>query len=379
MNKKTSYYQMLVSPHVGGGAKLAIEIHKYIITTRGPRSRLLLPKGAEAEQSAIDQNFAFIGYDLEHLVSQNRFISYMENLYLYVRTTNHNCGIIHIHSPFVYGAARPLFIASKLKTVLHIHLDFTYEQLKWALKLPPDLILICADFMRSTVERTMSEAKFKNSKIQVILNAVDTKCFFSLDRAVAKAQLGVKVDLPLLMVIANLAPHKGQETAIRTVALLKANGFQVKLWIVGEERAPGQNYLDKLKSLSMDLRVADLVDFVGFRKDIPQLLQATDFLLLPSTNEGLPLVILEAQASKSLVLAAPTAGVPEVIKDGLTGYLIAADNYQGYAERIAFLLTNPIQISRVVEAAYQHVCENHNMKQYCETVLQEYDELLSNR
>ncbi len=368
---------MLVSPHVGGGAQLAMEIHKYIVSTRGSISQLLLPKGAEAEQSAIDQNFAFIGYDLGHLVSQNRFISYMENLYLYVRTAvNHNCGIIHVHSPFVYGAARPLFIASKLKTVLHIHLDFTYEQLKWALKLPPDLILICADFMRSTVEKTLSETERKNSKIQVILNAVDTKRFFSLDRAVAKAQLGVKEDLPLLMVVANLSPHKGQETAIRTVALLKTNGFQVKLWIVGEERAPSQNYLDKLKSLSMELSVADLVDFVGFRKDIPQLLQATDFLLLPSTNEGLPLVILEAQASKSLVLAAPTAGIPEVIKDGLTGYLIAADDFQGYANKIAFLLSNPIHANKVIQNAYQNIYQNHGIKKYCSKVLHEYDELL---
>lgn len=367
---------MLVSPHVGGGAKLAMEIHKYIIATRGPRSRLLLPKGAEAEQSAIDQNLAFIGYDLGHLVSQNRFISYMENLYLYIRTTHHNRGIIHVHSPFVYGAARPLFFTSKIKTVLHIHLDFTYEQLRWALKLPPDLILICADFMRSTVERTLSEIKHNNSKIQVILNAVDTKRFFSLDRATAKAQLGIRENLPLLMVIANLSPHKGQETAIRAVALLKANGFQVKLWIVGEEREPGQNYLDKLKSLSMELRVADLVDFVGFRNDIPQLLQATDFLLLPSTKEGLPLVILEAQASKSLVLAAPTAGIPEVIKDGLTGYLIAADDFQGYANKIAFLLNNPIYVNRIVQNAYQNIYQNHDMKKYCSKVLHEYDELL---
>lgn len=183
-----------------------------------------------------------------------------------------------------------------------------------------------------------------------------------MDRAVAKAQLGVKEDLPLLMVVANLSPHKGQETAIRTVALLKANGFQVKLWIVGEERAPSQNYLDKLKSLSMELMVADLVDFVGFRKDIPQLLQATDFLLLPSTNEGLPLVILEAQASKSLVLAAPTAGVPEVIKDGLTGYLIAADDFQGYANKIAFLLKNSIHANRIVQNAYQNIYQNHDIK-----------------
>jgi glycosyltransferase involved in cell wall biosynthesis len=184
------------------------------------------------------------------------------------------------------------------------------------------------------------------------------------------------VGVPLLMVVANLAPHKGQETAVRAAAVLKAMRYQVKLWLVGTERNDGSGYLRYLKAVCADLGVDDRVDFVGFRNDIPDLLRAADFVLLPSTSEGLPLVILEAQASKSLVLAAPTAGIPEVIEDRRTGILVAADYYEGYARRIASLLDNPAQRNVILEAAYRHVRDHHGMKQYCERILGQYDDLL---
>jgi len=64
-----------------------------------------------------------------------------------------------------------------------------------------------------------------------------------------------------------------------------------------------------LQALCSELGVADQIRFLGHREDIPDLLRAADILLLPSTNEGLPLSVLEAQATKVPVLAAPTAGI----------------------------------------------------------------------
>jgi glycosyltransferase involved in cell wall biosynthesis len=372
------YNQMLVSPHVGGAAKIAMEIHKYAEGLRGPMSQLLLPKGGEAERTSIKEGFPFVDYHLGRLVSPNPVRSWFENCCLYFRTIKYGRGLVHVHSPFVYGAARPFFLASKLKTVLHVHLNFTEDQLRWALKSPPDLIFVCADFIRPTVEKTLAEGKGERSCIRVILNAVDTKRFFPSNRAEAKAAIGLREDVPLLMMVANLSPHKGQETAIRALGSLKAKGVKAKLWLVGNERSSGQNYLDYLKSLTAELKVGDLVTFVGFRNDIPELLRTADFLLLPSVNEGLPLVILEAQASKAVVLASPTAGIPEIVKDNQTGYLIAADDYQGYAEKISELLMNPSRYKAIEKNAYENVCANHKMSKYCEKILQEYDKILKN-
>jgi glycosyltransferase involved in cell wall biosynthesis len=185
--------------------------------------------------------------------------------------------------------------------------------------------------------------------------------------------------MPLLMVVANLAPHKGQATAIRAVAALRDLGHEVRLWLVGAERSDGAGYLAQLQQLVRELRVDDRVHFAGFRNDVPALLRAADMVLLPSTSEGLPLTILEAQAVRALVLAAPTAGIPEVIEHDRTGYLIDAADAAGYAKQIAELLRSPERALAVTSAAHRHVCDHHDLTAYGDRVLAEYDRLAPGR
>jgi glycosyltransferase involved in cell wall biosynthesis len=213
--------------------------------------------------------------------------------------------------------------------------------------------------------------------VRVIRNAIDVRQFSGGDRAAAKRQLGVREDLPLLMVVANLAPHKGQQTAVRAVAGLRDAGLEANLWLVGAERSEGQGFLASLQQLARELRVQDRVTFAGFRNDVAQLLRAADMLLLPSTSEGLPLTILEAQAAGALVLAAPTAGIPEVVEHGRTGFLIAAHDAAGYAARLAELLRRPDLAATIAATAHRHVCDHHDVVKYGNQVLEEYQRLAS--
>lgn len=89
--------------------------------------------------------------------------------------------------------------------------------------------------------------------------------------------------------------------------------------------------------------VLEQVRLLGHRTDTLDLLQSADLLLLPSTNEGLPLSLLEAQACGVPVLAAPTSGIPEIVHDSVTGYLIEATDAALYAERIAEFYRDPAQ------------------------------------
>ena len=111
----------------------------------------------------------------------------------------------------------------------------------------------------------------------------------------------------------------------------------------------------------------------------PSFFSAADFLLLPSLKEGLPLSILEAQATKVPVLAAPTAGIPEVIRDAVTGFLIPAADAEAYACRIEQLLAHPDLAQGIAEAAFQRVTREHNWESYCRRVSELYDELLEQR
>jgi len=372
------YFQMMVSPHVGGGAKLAMQLHAHTAATLGPVSHLLLPGGGEAERGALRANFPYTRYRVDRLTGASRIGSMLETASLFARMPRKSGAVVHVHAPFVYGAARSFFAAARARTVLHIHLDFTAEQLSWALRAPPDTVIVCADFMRPAVEQALPSGA--PTRVSVIRNAIDVRQFEEGDagaesRAAIRQVLGAPSDRPLLMVIANLAPHKGQATAIRAVAKLRDHGQDAHLWLVGAERNPGEGYLQALKKLVGELRVADRVTFAGFRNDIPQLLRAADMVLLPSTSEGLPLTILEAQASGAIVLAAPTAGIPEVVEHGRTGFLIAADDAQGYALQIGELMRRPELVEAISTAARRHVCDHHDLSSYGDRVLAEYQRL----
>lgn len=369
------YQQMLVSPHVGGGAKLAFELHKHLVATAGPVSRLLLPAGGEAERTALGANYEFLRYRVDRLTGSNRGRSLLENLGLWTHMPRAP-GVVHIHAPFVYGAARPLLSLSRMRSVLHIHLDFPVEQLRWSLRKLPDLIVVCADFMRAAVENAVVQAGHARANLKVIRNAVDLQRFQPRDPAAAKTKLNLGPG-PLLMMAANLAPHKGQHTALRAVAELKALGRDVRLMLVGAERSDGKGYENQLRRLAAELSIGDRVDFAGFRDDVPELLAAADFVLLPSTSEGLPLSILEAQATGTIVLAAPTAGIPEVIADGRSGFLLGAEDSAGYARTIARLLSSPQEVQAIRRTALDFVKQHHDMKAYCVRIADEYDRLLA--
>jgi glycosyltransferase involved in cell wall biosynthesis len=367
---------MLVSPHVGGGAKLAMEIHRVATAVHGPVSQLLLPGEGEAERIARSESFPYTRYCLERLTGSSRLGSLTENWRLSRRVRRCGAGVIHVHAPFVYGAAKLFFQLSKLKTILHVHLDFTAEQLRWALRYLPDRIIVCADFMRPAVEEAVGDRPGASERIQVIRNAVDTERFTPEGRAEQKRRFELDPSVPLLIVNANLSPHKGQDTAIRAVSILKQRGIRVQLWIVGNERSGSGEYLAQLKKLVGEESVEDRVSFLGFRHDIPDLLRAADFMLLPSTSEGLPISVLEAQASKCLVLAAPTAGVPEVISHEETGFLIAAHDAPGYAATISMLMNDGSRTSAITEAAYRQVIKHHQLRSYCLRVLDLYESLM---
>lgn len=238
------------------------------------------------------------------------------------------------------------------------------------------MIVTCANFLIDPIQRGLPDKALRSTRVVAVPNAVDTVKFRPGLRDKAKQRVAATPKRPLALMLANLAPNKGQETAVRAIALLKQRGIEVDCWLAGAERGGEEVYTHRLEALIREAGVGDRVRLLGQRRDTQDLLRAADFFLLPSTCEGLPLSILEAQASKVPVLAAPTAGVPEVVRDGETGFLIAADDAEGYARRIELLLTQPALRGRITEAAFMQTTREHNWSVYCARIEALYEELM---
>jgi glycosyltransferase involved in cell wall biosynthesis len=275
-----------------------------------------------------------------------------------------------------YGALWRGLRRSGLVRAVHVQIEEHPDGLRWAFRCAPELIVTCAEFLVEPVRRALPEEAQGRTRVVAVPNAVDTERFTPGPKAEAKRQLGAPADRPLAVMLANLAPHKGQETAIRAVALLKQRGVDMNCWLAGVERDGAGAYTERLRSLIAEAGVQDRVRLLGQRRDTPDLLRAADFFLLPSTHEGLPLSILEAQATKVPVLAAPTAGVPEVVKEGETGFLIAAADAAGYARRLEDLLANPELYRRVAEGAFARTTREYNWSTLCRRITSLYEEVL---
>ncbi len=366
------YHHFLVSREVGGAALIALKLAAW--GARGPqRVRVWVPGPGQAAQAVEREGLPWSGYDLDGMRGGNWRHAWA-CLRLALRLPRRP-GLAHVHTPVVYRLLRPSLRVAGLRTVVHVQIDPTPEEVRWAFRDLPDLVLTCARYMIGPIREALGEAG-ENLRVEAVPNFVDTERFYPADRPTAKRRVGAPAGRPLVLMLANLAPHKGQETAIRAAAQLKARGKDVECWLAGVERGGGRGYEERLRALCAELGVADRVRLLGFRDDGPDLLRAADFLLLPSTHEGLPLSILEAQASKAAVLAAPTAGVPEAVRDGETGFLIAADDATAYAHRLEDLLSQPALYHRVTEQAYAAVRREYNWAALCERVHALYEEVL---
>lgn len=370
------YHQLLASRDLGGAGSIALHLASDL-QSRAVESHVWLCGEGAALHRAKQLGLPIHTYNASSIFSHSKVIATAGNLSAWWKLRSYSSGIIHVHSPNLFGALQPALLLSTLKSIVHVHIEEDEKGLRWAFRRPPNLIITCANYLSNYVQALLPEAYQNQGRVRAIPNPVDTSQFYPGNRMAAKWRVGAPQGLPLVLMLANLASHKGQEVAIRSVAELKKSGINIVLWLAGIERGNQHSYTARLKAICAELGVSDRVQFLGHRNDAADLLRAADVFLLPSTHEGLPLSILEAQATKVPVLAAPTAGIPEVIVNGETGFLIQAHDIRGYTDRIKYLIQNADLYHSMIEKSYQKVLEGHTWTVYSEKLWQVYQELIS--
>jgi glycosyltransferase involved in cell wall biosynthesis len=363
------HHQILDTGELGGGNLYALAVAERLQAS-GQSAPVWIgapgPAVAEAEQLRLPVR----RFDQARLRAGK--LKTLGQLFHFYRAFRREPGLVHVHSMFNYAMMARVFKPARIRSVAHVHIEAKPEDYRWAFRKPPDAIVTCAKFLAKQVEAVVPA----KCRIVAIPNAVDTVRFSMGDRTAAKATVQAPSDRPLILMAANLAPHKGQETAIRALAELRTLGTDAELWLAGVERGSGMAFTQRLHELVKELQLSERVRFLGQRSDMPELMRAADALVLPSTNEGLPLTLLEAQAIRLPVLAAPTAGIPEIVTHGETGWLIAADDASGYARQLHELFRDVAMGKRVASTAYANILRSHTMDALMEQLQAVYREVL---
>ena len=216
--------------------------------------------------------------------------------------------------------------------------------------------------------------KANPANIAVVPCGVDLELFHPRGRSWAKGQLGLR-GKKVVLFVGRIEPLKAVDILLRAVALLE-EGEQVHVIVVGGN--PVQNReVKRVKALAAELGMSDRVSFEGTIKqqELPVYYSAADVFVLPSYYESFGLVALEAMACGTPVIAARVGGLKDVVKDGVTGYLIPWHCPEPYAERLEVLLSNEGLRSSMGKAAYQ-VAQGQSWGLVADQVLAVYQELL---
>ena len=148
-----------------------------------------------------------------------------------------------------------------------------------------------------------------------------------------------------ILSVGRLVEKKGHEYAIKALAkVVNKNGKNIIYRIVGDGPLK-----DKLMSLAEELRIEDCVEFMGNVEDeeLLKLYKESHIFILPSVTasdgdqEGIPVVLMEAQAMGLPVISTYHSGIPEVVIDGKSGFLVPEKDVDALAEKMEFLVEHP--------------------------------------
>jgi N-acetyl-alpha-D-glucosaminyl L-malate synthase BshA len=125
--------------------------------------------------------------------------------------------------------------------------------------------------------------------------------------------------------------------------------------------------------------LSDAVRFLGDQEQVVQLLSASDLFLMPSAQESFGLAALEAMACEVPVVASRVGGVPELVADGVTGFLFPPDDLESMANASIRLLTDAALHSRMAAAARQRAAERFADRKIIPMYEGFYDDVLTGR
>lgn len=167
-------------------------------------------------------------------------------------------------------------------------------------------------------------------------------------RLAVRRELGLADSDPVVLTVARLSAEKGLSVLIRAMPEVWKRHPDAWLLIAG----------DGPEWAALEAQAASLggrIRFLGLRSDVPRLLAAADAFALPSLTEGLPLALAEAMGAGVPVVASEVGGVPELIRDGESGWLVPPGDPGMLAGRIQILLSEVAQARAMARAGRERV------------------------
>ncbi|WP_245909130.1 glycosyltransferase [Mycobacterium neglectum] len=212
--------------------------------------------------------------------------------------------------------------------------------------------------VQAQVDYMVSDLKYPRDKIRVIHNGVDPAAFEWTDDRHAVADLGISKSDKVIGIFAMFRPEKDHQTFLRAARLVADRIPNAKFLVVGD--GPMR---PEIESLISELELTDRVVLTGSRSDVPDLLRSVDVFVLSSrTVECFPISLLEAMAAGRPAVCTAVGGVPEMIEEPATGFLVPPRDPEALADRLVEILSDPDLARRMGRAARARVESSFSLR-----------------
>ena len=238
--------------------------------------------------------------------------------------------------------------------------------------------LTCTDFNQRYMENISQGA----CPIHLVYHGIDVQRFTRGEHSQIVPIRGRDKDgehLPMILSVGRMVEKKGFDTLLRAYALLRDQGlrFRAVLYGDGEKR-------QQLEALVQELNLQDIVEMPGsiLQNELVEIYRQADMFALAcqilenGDRDGLPNVLVEAAAMEVPIVATDVSGVPELVDDGVNGFLVPSRDPQALAERLARLLRDPSLRAQFAKAGRQRVLRDFDLQNNTRRILRLFHETM---
>ena len=230
-------------------------------------------------------------------------------------------GLVHVHSPVAAAGVRA--VAGRRTRVVYTEHNLwdRYHPATWAANLATfprnDHVFAVSETVRQSIRYPGPLRLLPMPPLETLHHGLDPAALPVPGRDGVRAELGIPEDAPVVGSVANFKAAKDHATLLRAAAQVRQAIPSVRFVLVGQGPLEAET-----RRLAGQLGLDHTVVFAGFRTDATRLMAGFDAFALSSTYEGLPIALIEAMAVGCPAVVTAVGGTPEVVADGVHGFLV---------------------------------------------------------
>lgn len=290
--------------------------------------------------------------------------------------------ILHVHlfDPSIVGLLAGVKAGTKYRVMTRHYSDYhTRINKKWHVKLDQMCNRLSHKIIgvsEHTSDHVVEVEGTPREKVVTIYNGIDfdrVKPSEDNFRARVRKEFNAE-DKFLILTIGRLHPEKGYPYLFEAVTKLKKITDKPFIWLIAGKGPFDEEFHRRVSELGCD----DVVKFIGFRNDIPDLMSTADVFVLPSVAEAFGVVFAEAIYLGTPIVATKIGGIPEIVTDGVDGILIPPANSDAIAEAVADLINQPEKLKSLANSGKQKVIERFEFEDMTRKYEAVYEDLIKN-